>query len=386
MKIAEHAQNVIQEGAKNLLVGGLRKKISLDSPINIVDGQLVQIEKIHNSYQEALSSAMLKIPYGKLGLFFVDNREIRSGSETIIETIKSTFSERGDAHIFTGSESTPLLKDWLWDPKKRLNDMVIIGPQHQCNGIETEIVVHIYPADCPWCGISNADPVIISRATAMLILATYQRFQCCCGWEQNKAESTVGWLTPQSTMTKSTGAAIASCYNRSYSEPNKLKTLGEINIVHIENEMTDPKKHVHAQNIIPVEDNNNLPNSNPTNSLDLHQMDFKIGLTERSTSNYSRSYSEPGKYKTPTFDGKIKVVQNQVISTPKNAQSGLVSKIKIDSGKWCSIENELADPKKNVHAQTIIPIKDNNNLPNLNFPPTTTSKDSIPEELESDRK
>ena len=94
---------------------------------------------------------MLKIPYGKLGLFFVDNREIRSGSETIIETIKSTFSERGDAHIFTGSESTPLLKDWLWDPKKRLNDMVIIGPQHQCNGIETEIVVHIYPADCPWC-------------------------------------------------------------------------------------------------------------------------------------------------------------------------------------------------------------------------------------------
>ena len=332
---------------------------------------------------------MLNIPYGKLGLFFVDNREIRSGSETIIETIKSTFSERGDAHIFTGSESTPLLKDWLWEPKKRLNDMVIIGPQHQCNGIETEIVVHIYPADCPWCGISNADPVIISRATAMLILATYPRFQCCCGWEQNKAESTVGWLTPQSTMSKNTGAAIASCYNRSYSEPNKMKTPGfdeGIKIVHIENEVTDPKKHFHAQNIIPVEDNNNLPNFNPTNSLDLQQMDFKIGLTERSTSNYSRSYSEPGKYKTPTFDGKIKVVQNQVVSTPKNVPSGLVSKIKIDSGKWCSIENELADPKKNVHAQTIIPIKNNNNLPNLNFPQTTTFKDLIPEELESDRK
>ena len=75
-----------------------------------------------------------------------------------------------------------------------------------------------------------------------------------------------------------------------------------------------------------------------------------------------------------------------MVSTPKNAQSGLVSKIKIDSGKWCSIENELADAKKNVHAQTIIPIRDNNNLPNLNFQPTTTFKDLIPEELESNRK
>ena len=76
MKIAEHAQNVIQDGAKNYLDGGLRKKITLSSPLNIVDGQLIQLERIHTSFEEALMSSMKFIPHGKCGLFFIDDREI----------------------------------------------------------------------------------------------------------------------------------------------------------------------------------------------------------------------------------------------------------------------------------------------------------------------
>ena len=60
--------------------------------------------------------------------------------------------------------------------------MCFIGPYHQCNGVECELVVHIYPANCPWCGICSADPVIVSRAKAMLIMATYQRVKCNCGY------------------------------------------------------------------------------------------------------------------------------------------------------------------------------------------------------------
>ena len=90
------------------------------------------------------------------------------------------------------------LQYWLCESEKRKNDVIMIGTQHQSNGIETELVVHIYVADCPSCGTSNADPVIISRAKAMLILSTYQRQNCTvmeCGFNRNDAE--VGnWTTP----------------------------------------------------------------------------------------------------------------------------------------------------------------------------------------------
>lgn len=231
MKIAEQAQNVIQEGADNFLYGGLKSKIEilncdleskssnsisdlnplsvahhdmkLDRPnysqtlSNIVDGQLVRIENIHESYQDALALTINEIPHGKSGLFFLDNREIRESKENIIETVESTFSSRQIPSIFTGTEPTRILKNWLCEPKRRSNDMVIIGTNHQCNGIESEIVIHIYPSNCPLCGISYADPVIISRATAMLIMATYQRLECKkCGWKQKKPENEYGWITP----------------------------------------------------------------------------------------------------------------------------------------------------------------------------------------------
>ena len=231
MKIAEEAQNVIQEGADNFLYGGLKSKIEilncdlesqssnsisgsnplsgahhdikLDRPnynqtlSNIVDGQLVRIENIHDSYQNALALTINEIPFGKSGLFFIDNKEIRESEEDVIKTVESTFSSRQVPSIFTGTEPTRILKNWLCEPKRRSNDMVIIGANHQCNGIESEIVIHIYPSNCPLCGISYADPVIISRATAMLIMATYQRLKCKkCGWKQKKPEYEYGWITP----------------------------------------------------------------------------------------------------------------------------------------------------------------------------------------------
>ena len=59
------------------------------------------------------------------------------------------------------------------------------------------MVVHIYPEDCPMCGISNADPVIISRSMALLIVSTYCRVQCGCGWKLCNEKTNDGWETPE---------------------------------------------------------------------------------------------------------------------------------------------------------------------------------------------
>ena len=154
MKIAEQAQNVIQEGADNFLYGGLKSKIEilncdlesqssnsisgsnplpeahhdikLDRPnynqtlSNIVDGQLVRIENIHDSYQNALALTINEIPFGKCGLFFIDTREIRESKENVIETVESTFSSRQVPSIFTGTEPTRILKNWLCESQKEI--------------------------------------------------------------------------------------------------------------------------------------------------------------------------------------------------------------------------------------------------------------------------
>ena len=59
------------------------------------------------------------------------------------------------------------------------------------------MVVHIYPEDCPMCGISNADPVIISRSMALLIVSKYCRVQCGCGWKLCNEKINDGWETPE---------------------------------------------------------------------------------------------------------------------------------------------------------------------------------------------
>ena len=159
----------------------------------MAQGQLNEIEIIHHTPEEALRAAIEKIPYGKYALFFIDNYK-KIGTESILDA----FSDRPTPVIFTGQEQAGHFQNWLCEPEKRKNDVIMIGAQHQSNGIETELVVHIYVADCSSCGTSNADPVIISRAKAMLILATYQRQNCTvleCGLNRNDDE--VGrWTTP----------------------------------------------------------------------------------------------------------------------------------------------------------------------------------------------
>ena len=44
--------------------------------------------------------------------------------------------------------------------------------------LETKVVLYILPKECEDCCHSNIDPVIVSRATAMLIVARYERSHC----------------------------------------------------------------------------------------------------------------------------------------------------------------------------------------------------------------
>ena len=148
IKIAEFAQNVTQGGAKNLLdYGVLRRPVEISTTsTNLVDGQLIIVDKINLVVVDALETALEKVPNGTYALAFVDDREMTGN---VSKAIKKGFSSRNEPGLFTGVEETGELKKWLCCPDKRKNDMCIIGVQHQCNGIETEIVIHVYPGDCP---------------------------------------------------------------------------------------------------------------------------------------------------------------------------------------------------------------------------------------------
>ena len=200
VKIADYAQKVVQDGGKNFLDAVLRSPIEISKEAtNMPEGQLVDTKMVHATSLDALQASAEKIPHGKYALFFID----KTISQYEIENIIKEICNRPLPMIFTGKEGTTTLKDWLCEPQRRKNDMCIIGTQHQCNGIETDIVIHVHVANCPMCGISNADPVIISRAKAMLIISTYKRPNCICGWnsnlslrKQSEHESADGWITP----------------------------------------------------------------------------------------------------------------------------------------------------------------------------------------------
>ena len=87
-----------------------------------------------------------------------------------------------DPVILQENDNTNILQEWLLYPEKRQNDVCIVETQHCCNGIETDVVVYVYPKDCHQCQRSDADPVVISRAKAMLITSTYHRLDCSCGF------------------------------------------------------------------------------------------------------------------------------------------------------------------------------------------------------------
>ena len=191
LEVAAYAQEIVQERAENLLFSVLKSPIEVDRlEINIPDGQVIKINNF--SFLCAFKAALGKIPDLTFALLFVDN----SSMPNLDGTIEEVFSSRIKPCIFKGKKDTHMLKNWLCDPKSRKNDVCIIGRDHQCNGIEVEIVVHILPADCPSCGISNSDPVIVSRAKAMVIISTYPRLRCSCGWKNDPTVNDCGWNTP----------------------------------------------------------------------------------------------------------------------------------------------------------------------------------------------
>ena len=100
VKIAEHAQRVVQEGPKNFLDRVLRRRISiLGNATNMAQGQLNEIGIIHQTPEQALKAATEKIPHGKYALFFIDNY-IELGTESILDAL----SDRPTPIIFTGQD------------------------------------------------------------------------------------------------------------------------------------------------------------------------------------------------------------------------------------------------------------------------------------------
>ena len=194
-KIADRAQKVIKDATKNVRGSVLRCPIQTSmTPDNMPEGQLIEIEKIHLCSKDALTGSQQEIPFGRYALFFIDDKTIIQDGH---DSINKAFERRPTKPIiFSGTEETSELKNWLCDPKNRKRDICIIGTQHQCNGIETDVIVHVYVADCKFCQQSEADPVIISRAKAKLILSTYERLECKCGWKKSDQEAETGWHTP----------------------------------------------------------------------------------------------------------------------------------------------------------------------------------------------
>ena len=100
VKIAEYTQRVVQDGPKNSLDRVLRSQINiLKNATNMAQGQINEIEIIHQTPQEALRAAIEKIPYGKYALFFIDNY-IELGTESILDAL----SDRPTPIIFTGQD------------------------------------------------------------------------------------------------------------------------------------------------------------------------------------------------------------------------------------------------------------------------------------------
>ena len=191
--VAAYAQEIVQKRAENLLFNVLKNPIEIDRlEINIPDGHVIKINNSQLSFLHACKAAIERIPDLTFAMFFIDN----SSRPNLDSTIEEAFASRTKPCIFKGTKDTHMLKNWLCDPKSRKNDACIIGRDHQCNGIEVEIVVHILPADCPSCEISNSDPVIVSRAKAMVIVSTYQRLHCTCGWRNDPTINDCGWNTP----------------------------------------------------------------------------------------------------------------------------------------------------------------------------------------------
>ena len=117
----------MQVGHTNLLDYGILRSPIEKANTNLIEGQLIKIDKSNLSCEEVLEAALSEIPYGTYALIFVDDRHMLTKST---ENLKKAFFARNVPLIFTGIEETTGLKKWLCEPQKRDCDVCIVGPHH----------------------------------------------------------------------------------------------------------------------------------------------------------------------------------------------------------------------------------------------------------------
>ena len=188
MNVAEEALKISQDGHKNYLKHILQNPIDMTrSDRSLILGQVIKISEIYSSIQEAVMAGIGTVPVNKFALIFIDTRQILITNEDLTQKITELFGSRSVPIIFDGtSECWEVFQKWLLQPISRKNHMIIIGANHSCNGIETNIVVHVYPENCPECGICFEDPVIISRSTAFLAMSKYKCTLPCFHCQQDE--------------------------------------------------------------------------------------------------------------------------------------------------------------------------------------------------------
>ena len=188
LSIAKNAHKVSMDGAKNLQDGILQNDIDISPETNIVEGKLIIPETIFNSCLEALHATLKEIPAMKYTMLFVENSFGAALKEAFVS------HSRPIPIILTESEwDSEKAQKWLCKPKSRTNDLCfMIRANHNCNGIETDIVSYVLPEPCPNCEFSSEDPIIASRATAMQIMARYKTKYCGHCGEVEEDEKSVG--------------------------------------------------------------------------------------------------------------------------------------------------------------------------------------------------
>lgn len=173
--IAKHAHKISQDAAENKVDICLKNDINTTVDTTIVDGSVVEL-KGFLTWQYALKAALEIIPFKRFAMAHIE----ASGDQITEESVCSIHKElrRPRPDVVTKPHDYPKYQNWVCNPKDRKSDICIVGVGHRSNGIQTSIVICILPQHCPECGYSSEDPVIASRATAMLITAMYQRLSC----------------------------------------------------------------------------------------------------------------------------------------------------------------------------------------------------------------
>ena len=174
LQIARYSHRVSQDAPKNLLDICLQNDIKSSPDTTIIEGRLIKIDKTYSSYCDAIKAALEQIPSQNYAMIFIDADQL--DDESLLAIYDQI--ERPKPDMITKSQEFVKYQKWLCLPQKRKNDLCIFGVKHKSNGIQTDIVVHVLPQNCPMCGFSSEDPVIASRAMAMLIVAMYQRSNC----------------------------------------------------------------------------------------------------------------------------------------------------------------------------------------------------------------